>query len=390
MKTVFVISICILFISRGNYARENNCLYFPLQSGISWKYFSNEYPDSLVSVVIDTAIIKDRLYYQFAPYGPPNSWPRYWLRSETGRIFALNNQDSSEYLLFDFEADAGHSWEIPPDSSSVTGLPVNQCDWGGLIALQSKSDSVTIPDRKFYNIRRFAHNAHPCFDAGILMTWFAKDFGIIRFSQVTEGGVLDWNLVHIPDTLSLSGIYSIAGNPCLTIPCLPGVVSSISVNDTNYFLTKRDNFFPNADFSWGDYLPEPGDSIMVTGIPTIRKDVFNDSYVTLEVIDVNKIVPNSKRVTHSQVPKTADMIGQNYPNPFNPHTRIQYFVGKPGPVSIILYDVSGKKIRTLVEEFRHAGTYQVELNSEGLPSGTYYYQYFANSKVQTKSMIIIK
>ncbi len=87
-------------------------------------------------------------------------------------------------------------------------------------------------------------------------------------------------------------------------------------------------------------------------------------------------------------------LGQNYPNPFNPSTRIQYQVSSKSQVSLKVYDVLGNDITTLVDEYKPAGSYEVEFQStvgnKQLASGVYYYQLRVGSFVQTKKMILLR
>ena len=81
---------------------------------------------------------------------------------------------------------------------------------------------------------------------------------------------------------------------------------------------------------------------------------------------------------------------QNYPNPFNPGTIIRYDIPKEAFVSIKLYDLLGKEIKTLVEENLHAGSYSYNLDGSKLPSGIYFYKIIAGSFSSTKKMILLK
>jgi len=86
---------------------------------------------------------------------------------------------------------------------------------------------------------------------------------------------------------------------------------------------------------------------------------------------------------------------QNYPNPFNPSTKIKFTIpavetGHAPSVQLIVYDVLGKEIATLVNEEKPAGTYEVEWNATGLPSGVYFYKLRANEFAQVKKMILLK
>ncbi len=81
---------------------------------------------------------------------------------------------------------------------------------------------------------------------------------------------------------------------------------------------------------------------------------------------------------------------QNYPNPFNLSTIIEYSVLKPGIASINIYDVRGKKIKQILNEFRKTGIYKEKINLSDLPSGNYFYRLQIEENIQTKSMIYLK
>jgi hypothetical protein len=86
---------------------------------------------------------------------------------------------------------------------------------------------------------------------------------------------------------------------------------------------------------------------------------------------------------------------QNYPNPFNPSTTIKYSIVNPGNVSIKIYDVLGRVVKTLVKEFKINGTYQIRWNGDdnfnnGVSSGIYFYRMEAGLFVETKKMILLK
>ena len=81
---------------------------------------------------------------------------------------------------------------------------------------------------------------------------------------------------------------------------------------------------------------------------------------------------------------------QNYPNPFNPITFITYNIPKEGEVTIIVYDINGSEVYTLVNEFEEAGYYKVEFNGSNLASGIYYYKLESGNFVGTKKMVMLK
>jgi hypothetical protein len=81
---------------------------------------------------------------------------------------------------------------------------------------------------------------------------------------------------------------------------------------------------------------------------------------------------------------------QNYPNPFNPETKIRFEIPKSSFVSLKIFDLLGKEVRTVVNKNLTAGEYEFNFNSENLNSGIYFYKLTAGNFVQTKKMLMIK
>jgi glycosidase len=81
---------------------------------------------------------------------------------------------------------------------------------------------------------------------------------------------------------------------------------------------------------------------------------------------------------------------QNYPNPFNPTTTIRYSIIKPDVVRIKIYDILGREVKTLVNEFKQTGTYEVQFNASEIASGIYLYRIESGDFDQTKKMILLK
>jgi len=81
---------------------------------------------------------------------------------------------------------------------------------------------------------------------------------------------------------------------------------------------------------------------------------------------------------------------QNYPNPFNPSTTIRYSVIKSDLVRIKVYDILGREVKTLVNELKQTGSYEVQFVASGLASGIYLYRIESGNFVQAKKMILLK
>ena len=87
-------------------------------------------------------------------------------------------------------------------------------------------------------------------------------------------------------------------------------------------------------------------------------------------------------------------ISQNYPNPSNPRSKIDYELPFKGKLSIIIYDILGKEIISLVNEVKEAGYYTAEFDGSNLSSGVYFYRITAEGGTQnfsrTLKMILVK
>ncbi|MBI1933975.1 MAG: T9SS type A sorting domain-containing protein, partial [Ignavibacteriales bacterium] len=81
---------------------------------------------------------------------------------------------------------------------------------------------------------------------------------------------------------------------------------------------------------------------------------------------------------------------QNFPNPFNPSTSIKFSIPETANVKLIVYDVLGKAITTLVNENKSPGNYDVEFNASYLSSGIYFYKIEMGKYVSVKKMMLIK
>jgi hypothetical protein len=83
-------------------------------------------------------------------------------------------------------------------------------------------------------------------------------------------------------------------------------------------------------------------------------------------------------------------LGQNYPNPFTPTTTIKFAIPQSGFVSLKLYDLLGREIRTLISEPRNPGTYTVSVDAGDLASGVYFYRMQAGDFSATRKMVLVR
>jgi hypothetical protein len=89
------------------------------------------------------------------------------------------------------------------------------------------------------------------------------------------------------------------------------------------------------------------------------------------------------------------LLNQNFPNPFNPATVIEYSLPKEvksekSEVSLIVYDILGREVITLVNEHQRPGDYTINFDASSLSSGVYFYKLSTGHFSDSKKMILLK
>jgi len=129
----------------------------------------------------------------------------------------------------------------------------------------------------------------------------------------------------------------------------------------------------------------------------VRTQVYpavNKLNASVETLGKFKIAANPLFEGDNTVPE-AFALKQNYPNPFNPTTTVQYDLPENDNVSIVIYNILGKQVATLVNGFQLAGTYQLTWDAKNtsgaqLSSGIYFYQIRTSKMSLVKKMILMK
>ena len=99
---------------------------------------------------------------------------------------------------------------------------------------------------------------------------------------------------------------------------------------------------------------------------------------------------NGEQKTEEETIPTEYTLYQNYPNPFNPLTTIKYDLPSASNISLIIYDILGRKVKELVNTKQQAGRYEIQFNASNLASGVYVYQLIADKYISSKKMILLK
>ena len=147
----------------------------------------------------------------------------------------------------------------------------------------------------------------------------------------------------------------------------------------------------NLDWMTIGFVNGHGTTIKQSNYSYVDKNVESGIYFyRLKQIDFNGTFSYSNSVEiNVNIPGTFSL-EQNYPNPFNPTTKIAFTIPKAEKVSLKIYDVLGKEIRTLIKRKMSRGEHEIKFNALDLPGGVYIYTLKTGSRTSSRKMILLK
>jgi hypothetical protein len=141
---------------------------------------------------------------------------------------------------------------------------------------------------------------------------------------------------------------------------------------------------------WKEITNYPFISSEVTGI---KIDSINNILLTgssdAKMIVTKYSYPIGIKGIYNKISR-VNRLYQNYPNPFNPSTQINYSIPDNGFVTLKAYDMLGREVKELVNDYKEAGNYNVTFDGFGLSSGLYFYKLSSGNYTDVKKMTLIK
>jgi subtilisin-like proprotein convertase family protein len=202
---------------------------------------------------------------------------------------------------------------------------------------------------------------HP--NDGDLIIHLIHDSKDVRLVNRAGGGGDNFIGTYIADM----GTCNIGTGGCNTSP-FSGIFKPSTGDSLSRFITHT---------AGGDYILAIRDSSAgQTGV--LRKWCITVNYQICTGITGNVTTPSNY------------LLKQNYPNPFNPATKISYELKKNSNVKLVLYDINGREVSTLINKTQDAGVYDYTFNGESYSSGVYFYKLTAGDFTDTKKMVLIK
>ena len=128
------------------------------------------------------------------------------------------------------------------------------------------------------------------------------------------------------------------------------------------------------------------------GSPSWEGNKNMDINASVEILNFFKEYENPLTNVENKSPYQPDkfVLEQNYPNPFNPITKISWQLPVRSHQVLVVFDVLGREVETLVNEEREAGYHSINFDASDLSSGVYFYQLKTGEYLQTKKMISVK
>jgi hypothetical protein len=171
----------------------------------------------------------------------------------------------------------------------------------------------------------------------------------------------------------------------------------------NTGLAKAFNLNRSGVLQWGGNIITPGAAVsgkgrMSTAITQNGMSIlaFQDNRndaggIYAQNINFNGTFgPPTGIINVSELTPEKYSLSQNYPNPFNPSTTIKFDLAKNGFVSIKIYDVLGREIKSLVNDNLNKGSYEISFNAGDISSGVYFYKMVSGDFSQIKRMMLLK
>jgi len=323
--------------------------------GWGWNLHLFEVCPFIAAYYYDTATEKDGFLTVTSPLG--YAYPDLW-QSDVwqGAI------DSTKYLMQKFNIDDFYGYKHYAGS--------------GIMTYRGKTISNSFNFSKFGQFQSaVGAKLTMLFDPQLASQVPITQFGTLMFNHVNDGSFYG----------DASSITAMADR----------IISNIKKQNKPGFLLAGYQRFRQDDFS---NRPSPSNSDvsiprLIQVVNLIKADPVVGPFVEVVTPEQFSVLLHKKITSiKEEQNKTPDayVLGQNYPNPFNPVTTIRYEIPERSKVELRVYDILGKEIITLVNEYKEAGRYEASFNAGRLSSGVYIYTISAGEFISSKKMMLLK
>ena len=373
-----MLSVGILFV----FTNGINAQHLPHQIGNQWHYDMTNVPPGIdyAAIAVDTVVINNKTYFKFERRD-----------AFTGELM--------ETTYDRFEGDSAYYRNYNGEDSLIINF-----NWPEGFTRVTTNDSLCFDFNRLWfigqhNIWGFITQSYH-FNGGFWCVGMQDTAWLLFVSEITrELGCYNdgdgWLQGIIIDGVTYGDIYP------LPVELVTFDVSVLDKNVTLTWITASE--LNNSGFEiqridktkniWKEigFIEGKGTTSEIQYYSFIDENVPSGKYrYRLKQVDFDGTFEYSEIIEVVVGTPTEFSLGQNYPNPFNPSTTINYSIPEFSFVTLKVYDVLGSEVATLVNEDKSVGSYEVEFDATGLPSGIYFYKLQAGSFVETKKMVLMK
>jgi len=349
---------------------SNGKIYYTSNGGINWILQVNTGGNGFIN---DIKFSKSNANYGYAFSDPPNG---------TGTPFKIYKTTNDGLNWIEYSPLFGGTYDGASRSGCVTD---SMHFWFGLAHGLNDIPKVAFTSNGGINWSTRTLPGQSYFVQGVQ---FSSDnnFGLVTYIPNTNQPP-----IYKTTNSGLNWIFS------YFIPTnLPSVQNFINIyNSTNWYYSTLNEIARSSDngTNWNNMVIslESGEQVLYMDIVSEGDMIFGWAITNLRNIFYYRepFIPIGINSNNSLIPKDFNL-HQNYPNPFNPLTKINYSLPKATRVHIRVYDLLGRLVKTLVNEFKEAGSYDVQFDGTGFASGVYFYRIEAGNFVVSKKMVLVK
>ncbi len=223
------------------------------------------------------------------------------------------------------------------------------------------------------------------------------NLGVIEDDQFSSAVFVTWTQFDTSD-VSAAGYgngelytsFSLDGGSTWSVPvdltnshspgCFPGECESDHWSSLADRVELIDNRFAKLRYTYindrdaGAVIQDPPE-----GVATDNPVIYDEF-----IIDLMNAVPETDNLPNNF------SLNRNYPNPFNARTTISFELENPSPVLLEIFDITGAKVKTLIDKFMPAGSHEINWDAGDVASGVYYYKLTASNSSETRQAVLIK
>jgi hypothetical protein len=300
------------------------------------------------------------------------------------------------------DQSTSQGFESDNDAQGTTNTPKTSALFCNVTLVGPKANSSVVTNPNYVRAAHLRRNTEFSFYNSVVMGWPGN--GILIDANSTASNATS-NLLQIRNVI-LAGKDTVTTNATGFDPLAwfdtpsygnTRLTTAAAVQLTDPFNLTNPSFTPQAGspaLSGADFTnPRLAGGFFT---PTTFRGAFgatrwDDKWSNYNPqFSIYSILSDVKIRENTNVIPAAYVLDQNYPNPFNPSTQIRYGLPKAGQVSLKIYDLTGREIATLVDQFQPAGQFTVTFDGKGLTTGVYFYRLSTESYSEVRRMLFVK